>query len=57
MINAVTANMKLGMLVLNAANSPIVVKAAANIRASFGLTSPFGIGRFGSLMASICRSQ
>ena len=56
MINAVTANRRLGRLVFRAASSPVVVRAAANVRASFGVMSPFGIGRLGSLMASICRS-
>jgi len=56
MISAVTANRRLGRLVRTAVANPVVVRAAANVRASFGVTSPFGIGRLGSLMASICRS-
>ena len=56
MIKAATANRRLGRFVRNAVTSPVVVRAAASVRASFGVMVPLGIGRFGSLMASICRS-
>ena len=53
---AITANVKLGKLVVYADASPMTVNMPANIRASLGLISPRGIGRFGSLIASILRS-
>ena len=47
-IHAITANARLGMLVKNAVTKPSRLKITAKIKASFGLMSPLGIGRFGS---------
>ena len=44
------------MFVKYAATKPTTVKIAAKVKASLGLMTPLGIGRFGSFMASIALS-